>query len=113
VARSPQCGSDYFPVLDPELVSPWVDELPFFGPVPDWIWPPPLWADPAWPFPGVELEPAGGEEPAPDGPVWACELEMPETEMMRNVAARTVKVRIGRFLPKRGAGNGASLRQLR
>lgn len=70
----------------------------------------PLLADPAWPFPGamfelgcpiVELAPAGAE-PAPDGPVWACELETPEiTEITSVVAASSVEIRIS-FLPKLG-----------
>jgi hypothetical protein len=57
----------------------------------------PLLADPAWPDPGVELEPAFPiVEPAPDGPVWACELETPETiEMTSVVAASSVEIRIG------------------
>jgi hypothetical protein len=62
----------------------------------------PLLADPAWPDPGVELEPAcpivdpePDVEPAPDGPVWACELETPEiTDMTSVVAASSVKIRI-------------------
>jgi hypothetical protein len=68
-------------------------------------------ADPVWPFPEVELEPAcpivepapdevepvpDGVEPAPDGPVWACEPETPEiTERTSVVAASSVKIRIG------------------
>jgi hypothetical protein len=99
------------------LVSPCVEESPVFGPVPDLTCPMPLLGDPAWPFPGVELEPAcpmvepapDEVEPAPDGPVWACELEMPETiEMASIVAASSVEIRIV-FSPLRlDAKHGAS-----
>jgi hypothetical protein len=103
-------GSGLNHLIRDYLVSPCVEESPVFGPVPDLTCPMPLLADPAWPFPGVELEPAcpmvepapeeveptpDGVEPAPDGPVWACELEMPETiEMASVVAASSVEIRI-------------------
>jgi hypothetical protein len=111
------------------LVSPCVEESSIFGPVPDLTCPMPLLADPAWPFPGVELEPAcpmvepapeeveptaDGVEPAPDGPVWACELDMPEIiEMASVVAASSVEIRIGFFSLKVGRQQWRQLRQLR